>query len=61
PKTDDLMFVLQFANEGNLRQYLQSKWHDNIFKTSLNEIIEIAKQIALELMRLHESNIIHCD
>ncbi|KAF0559892.1 kinase-like protein [Gigaspora margarita] len=61
PKTDDLMLVLEFANEGNLREYLQSKWHDNVFKISLNEIIKIANQITLGLMRLHESNIIHCD
>ncbi|KAF0539814.1 kinase-like protein [Gigaspora margarita] len=61
PNTENLMLVLQFANEGNLRQYLQSKWQEGTFKISLNEIINIAKKITLALMRLHENAIIHCD
>ncbi|KAF0537649.1 kinase-like protein [Gigaspora margarita] len=61
PKTEYLMLVLQFADGGNLRQYLQRKWHENVFRISLNEIIKIAKQITLGLYRLHENNIIHCD
>ncbi|RIB29154.1 kinase-like domain-containing protein [Gigaspora rosea] len=61
PKTENLMLVLQYANEGNLRQYLRSNWHDGTFKISLREIIKIAKQVTLGLIILHKNNIIHCD
>ncbi|CAG8802022.1 26095_t:CDS:2, partial [Racocetra persica] len=47
PETEYLLLVLQFANGGTLRQYLQSKWHKNTFKISINEIIKIAKQVTL--------------
>ncbi|RIB22646.1 kinase-like domain-containing protein [Gigaspora rosea] len=45
PKTGNLILVLQYANGGNLRQYLRSKWHEGTFKISLREIIKIAKQV----------------
>ncbi|CAG8623207.1 12614_t:CDS:2, partial [Gigaspora rosea] len=61
PKTGNLILVLQYANGGNLRQYLRSKWHEGTFKISLREIIKIAKQVTLGLMHLHKNNIIHCD
>ncbi|RIB25806.1 kinase-like domain-containing protein [Gigaspora rosea] len=55
------MMVLQFANGGNLRQYLKNKWNDNTYEISLNEIIQISKQITNGLGHLHKNNIIHCD
>lgn len=48
------MLVLQFANGGNLRQYLQNKWHENTFKISFKEIIQIARQIISGLKYLHQ-------
>ncbi|KAF0499953.1 kinase-like protein [Gigaspora margarita] len=61
PETNKLMLVLQFANGGNLRQYLERKWQDGIFGISLNEVIRISKQITNGLGHLHKNNIIHCD
>ncbi|CAG8626464.1 15109_t:CDS:2 [Cetraspora pellucida] len=61
PKTENLMLVLQFANGGNLEDYLKTKWNDGTFKISLSEIIKIAKQIILGLEHLHTKNIIHED
>ncbi|RIB26374.1 kinase-like domain-containing protein [Gigaspora rosea] len=55
------MLVLQFANGGNLRQYLHKKWHESTFKISLDEIIDFAMQITNGLEHLHNNNIIHCD
>ncbi|CAG8754677.1 11648_t:CDS:2, partial [Gigaspora rosea] len=34
PKTENLILVLQYANGGNLRQHLRSKWHEGTFKAS---------------------------
>lgn len=53
--------ILQFADRGNLRNYLETKWRDNIYKISWDELIKIAKQIALGLEYLHQINIIHRD
>ncbi|CAG8472020.1 7659_t:CDS:10 [Cetraspora pellucida] len=62
PKNEYLMLVLQFANGGNLRQYIQRKWRNgDTFTISLNEIIKISRQVTLGLQLLHENNIIHCD
>ncbi|KAF0559882.1 kinase-like protein [Gigaspora margarita] len=61
PKTNKFMLVLQFANGGNLRQYLQNQWHEGTFKISLGEVIDFARQITNGLKHLHYNNIIHCD
>ncbi|KAF0395909.1 kinase-like protein [Gigaspora margarita] len=49
--------VLEYANEGNLREYLIAKF------TSLNwtDKLRIAKEIIRGLLFLHENNIIHRD
>ncbi|RIB25804.1 kinase-like domain-containing protein [Gigaspora rosea] len=61
PETNTFMLVLQFANRGNLRQYLKKKWQDGIFGISFNVVIQISKQITNGLGHLHKHNIIHCD
>ena len=55
----NFIIVLQFADTGNLRDYLQSKQQNGVFKNSWNEIIRIAKEIGLGLKHLHEKEIIH--
>ena len=53
----NFIMVLQFANNGSLRDYLQSK--QRVFKNSWSETIQIAKEIILGLKHLHEKEIIH--
>ncbi|CAG8741858.1 3873_t:CDS:2, partial [Racocetra persica] len=57
----NFMLVLQFANGGNLRDHLQRKQQDNIYKISWSELIQIAKEITLGLEHLHNNEIIHRD
>ncbi|RIA99990.1 kinase-like domain-containing protein, partial [Gigaspora rosea] len=59
PRMKNFIIVLQFADTGNLRDYLQSKQQNGVFKNSWNEIIRIAKEIGLGLKHLHEKEIIH--
>ncbi|CAG8580687.1 34730_t:CDS:2, partial [Racocetra persica] len=59
PRMKNFIIVLQFADTGNLRDYLQSKQQNGVFKNSWNEIIRIAKEIGLGLKHLHEKKIIH--
>ncbi|KAF0501388.1 kinase-like protein [Gigaspora margarita] len=61
PKTDNLIAVLLFADGGNLQQHLQNKWLNGTFKISLDEVINIARQVTLGLKCLHTNNIIHRD
>ncbi|KAF0405615.1 kinase-like protein [Gigaspora margarita] len=51
--------MIQFANGGNLRGYLQSKAKGENFAISWAELIQIAEQIVLGLQHLHNNNIIH--
>ncbi|CAG8519819.1 20429_t:CDS:2 [Cetraspora pellucida] len=44
PETNKFMLVLQFANRGHLRQYLQNKWHDGTYMIKLDKIIKFALQ-----------------
>ncbi|RIB01226.1 kinase-like domain-containing protein [Gigaspora rosea] len=55
------MLVLQFANGGNLRNYLQSKQKDGIYKNSWAEIIRISTEITNGLKYLHDRGTIHRD
>ncbi|KAF0499951.1 kinase-like protein [Gigaspora margarita] len=61
PVKNKFMLILEFANGGNLRQYLEKKWQNNTFEISLNEITQISNQITKGLGHLHKSGIIHCD
>ncbi|RIB24956.1 kinase-like domain-containing protein [Gigaspora rosea] len=49
--------VLQYAIEGNLREYLNA----NFIKLLWSDKLRIAKEILLGLLFLHENNIIHRD
>ncbi|KAF0554765.1 kinase-like protein [Gigaspora margarita] len=57
------MLVLQFADGGNLRDFLKLKSNkdNNYYRISWTELIKIAMEIALGLKYLHENNIIHRD
>ncbi|CAG8490127.1 10292_t:CDS:2 [Racocetra fulgida] len=61
PKTGDIIMVLQFAKDGNLRDYLTRQWNIVGFKISLTKIINILEQIVQGLKHLHTNNIIHRD
>ncbi|KAF0541165.1 kinase-like protein [Gigaspora margarita] len=56
---NDYMIVLQFANSGNLTDYLRSKIHDGIFKILWAELIQVAEQIILGIQHLHSNKIVH--
>ncbi len=47
--------VLEYANEGNLRDYLKNRF----FTLNWNKKIEMALDITRGLMCLHSENIIH--
>ncbi|RHZ60990.1 hypothetical protein Glove_350g116 [Diversispora epigaea] len=53
--TNDYIIVLEYANNGSLRQYLKT----NFQKFDWNIKLNLAKQIANALMNLHDNNIIH--
>ncbi|KAF0486325.1 kinase-like protein [Gigaspora margarita] len=59
PTMENFIMVLQFANNGSLRDYLQSKQQEDVLKNSWSETIQIAKEIILGLKHLHENRIIH--
>ncbi|CAG8443150.1 16319_t:CDS:2 [Dentiscutata erythropus] len=59
PKTGNFMLVLQYANNGSLRNYLRSKCNDGIYTISWNEICSIAKGVINGLMYLHGKGIVH--
>ncbi|RHZ64142.1 hypothetical protein Glove_326g22 [Diversispora epigaea] len=49
------MIILEYANNGSLRQYLET----NFQKLDWNIKLNLTKQIANALMNLHDNNIIH--
>ncbi|RHZ81654.1 hypothetical protein Glove_117g134 [Diversispora epigaea] len=52
---NNYMIILEYVNEGSLRQYLKTNFQKLDWNTKLN----LAKQIADVLMHLHANNIIH--
>ncbi|RHZ78463.1 hypothetical protein Glove_164g69 [Diversispora epigaea] len=52
---NNYMIVLEYANNGSLRQYLKTNFQKLDWSIKLN----LAKQIAIALMNLHDNNIIH--
>ncbi|RHZ75971.1 hypothetical protein Glove_208g207 [Diversispora epigaea] len=57
PLTNKYLLVLQYANDGDLRIYLRK----NFEKLNWEKKINMAKDIALGLYFIHESNIVHRD
>ncbi|RHZ64392.1 hypothetical protein Glove_325g9 [Diversispora epigaea] len=53
--TNDYMIILEYVNEGSLRQFLKTNFQKLDWKVKLN----LAKQIANVLMYLHSNEIIH--
>ncbi|CAG8569014.1 3671_t:CDS:2 [Dentiscutata heterogama] len=54
------MIVSQFANSGNLRDYLQQKIvYEDVFVINWTEVIQIARQIISGLQYLYSKRIIH--
>ncbi|RIB17951.1 hypothetical protein C2G38_1387671 [Gigaspora rosea] len=49
--------ILEYANEGTLREYLKT----NFTILQWTDKLRIAKEIALGLLFLHDKNIIHRD
>ncbi|KAF0399949.1 kinase-like protein [Gigaspora margarita] len=59
PEMGNFIMILQFANNGSLRDYLQSKQQNGVFKNSWYETIKIAEEITIGLKYLHDKGIIH--
>ncbi|CAG8482282.1 1861_t:CDS:2 [Racocetra persica] len=50
---NNFMLVLQYATDGNLREYLRSKIQDGIYKILWADLIRLTKEITLGLNYLH--------
>ncbi|RIB15172.1 kinase-like domain-containing protein [Gigaspora rosea] len=61
PQSRNFILVLDYANNGTLRQYLQKKHKDDHYQISWNELIAIATKITNGLTYLHNKGIIHRD
>ncbi|KAF0494223.1 kinase-like protein [Gigaspora margarita] len=59
PRTGNFMLVLQYANNGSLRNYLRRKCNDGLYSISWNEICSITKGIINGLIYLHGKGIFH--
>ncbi|RIB00159.1 kinase-like domain-containing protein, partial [Gigaspora rosea] len=55
------MLVLQYANGGNLREYLSRKQIAGIYRISWKELIQTAIEITEGLIYLHDKGIVHRD
>ncbi|CAG8664962.1 28285_t:CDS:2, partial [Gigaspora margarita] len=56
---NNYIIVLQFANGGNLKDYLGSKSCNGIFEILWTELIQIAEQIIFGIKHLHDNNMVH--
>ncbi|RIB28060.1 kinase-like domain-containing protein [Gigaspora rosea] len=61
PITKNFMIILQFANDGNLRDYLKQRHEKGLYKILWTELMQIAIGIAIGLAYLHKKNIVHRD
>ncbi|CAG8621287.1 570_t:CDS:10, partial [Acaulospora morrowiae] len=55
--TNQYMIVLQYANNGDLRQYLETNFKELTWKDKLSRLMDISKDLSL----IHEAKYIHCD
>ncbi|RIB21759.1 kinase-like domain-containing protein [Gigaspora rosea] len=61
PVHNHYVMVLQYANGGNLHEYLRNNFDNDEYKLEFVEQICFAKDIALGMKFLHKENIIHRD
>ncbi|KAF0550626.1 kinase-like protein [Gigaspora margarita] len=61
PSTHNIMLILQLANGGNLRSYLEGKVLNGLYRIAWTELLRIANQIVNGLAHLHRKGIIHRD
>ncbi|KAF0561619.1 kinase-like protein [Gigaspora margarita] len=61
PLSNNFALVLQFANGGNLRNYLLKKKQNGIYRIAWTDLIKISIDITNGLTYLHNINIIHRD
>ena len=57
PKTNDFMMVMQYAENGSLRQHLDKSFNS----LTWNDKLDSLDNIACGLMRIHEKGLIHHD
>src|SRR6185436_1101788 len=57
PETHSYMMVLNYANDGNLREYLKINFNNINWKQKLNNLRELSEK----LMNIHELDIVHQD
>ncbi|CAG8553565.1 4267_t:CDS:2 [Acaulospora morrowiae] len=55
--TNQYMIVFQYANNGNLRHYLETNFKELTWKDKLLRLMDISKDLSL----IHEAKYIHCD
>ncbi|RIB17448.1 kinase-like domain-containing protein [Gigaspora rosea] len=56
-KTKEYMMVFQYANKGDLHNYLKLKFEELTWADKLSLLIDISK----DLIKIHEAGYIHCD
>src|ERR1044072_1244670 len=56
PQTEELIMVLEYAENGNLRKYLE-----NNFNLTWNEKLQILRYIAYNLRTIHNQKYVHKD
>ncbi|RHZ55694.1 hypothetical protein Glove_411g23 [Diversispora epigaea] len=57
PETHSYMMVLQYAKDGNLREYLKNNFNNINWEQKLNNLYDISNR----LMEVHELDIVHQD
>src|ERR1044071_4682224 len=57
PETNDFMMVMEYAENGSLRQHLNNKFNLLNWKDKLNHLRDIIKG----LIKIHNSGLIHQD
>ncbi|RIB23388.1 kinase-like domain-containing protein [Gigaspora rosea] len=56
-ETKEYMMVIQYANKGDLHNYLKLNFEEIIWEDKLSLLIDISK----DLIKIHQAGYIHCD